>query len=363
MTVEEKVKGAAKPVLGVDGVKTDSKYAAKSDPKPATKSAADSVIASVEYVHGRRRGEMTIDQISGYKKESTRLLWVGLKDPTKAELQHICSQLSLSTDATEEIIKKHGRPKMIDYGEYIQIVAMTVSKENSKKPVFGEIQIIFGIGFLLTVRRGDALSNSSLRERLEGWPDLIARGSDYVAAEILDVLADSYTHLTARLEYEVDQSEHQMLLQGLKESDIRKLYKQRRDLLRVHTAIAPMIEICRKLSLVRIDVVEMDSRSNFSIVSDRVARLVEQINSLREALAFAFEAGMMIGQNHQTDIAKRLAAWAAILAVPTAIAGIYGMNFKDMPELDWALGYPFVLALMFGVCGYLYWRFKKAGWL
>lgn len=363
MTVEETVNASTKPVAGVPGVKANSKSAVKPDPKSAEKSSAASVVASVEYEHGRRLGEMTIDQISGYVKDPSRLLWVGLKNPTNDELQHICRQLSLSADATEEIIKKHGRPKMIDYGEYIQIVAMTVTKENSKKPVFGEMQIIFGIGFLLTVRRGDALSNSSLRERLEGWPDLIARGSDYVAAEILDVLADSYTHLTTRLEYEVEQSEHQMLLQGLKESDIRKLYKQRRDLLRVHTAISPMIEICRKLSLVRIDVVEMDSRSNFSIVSDRVARLVEQINSLREALAFAFEAGMMIGQNNQTDIAKRLAAWAAILAVPTAIAGIYGMNFRDMPELDWSLGYPFVLVLMFGVCTYLYWRFKKSGWL
>ncbi|NLY63398.1 MAG: magnesium and cobalt transport protein CorA [Alcaligenaceae bacterium] len=329
----------------------------------AGKSAKTGVIASVEYVHGRRSGTMSIEQISGYRKESTRLLWIGLKDPTKSELQHICRQLSLSDDATEEIIKKHVRPKMIDYGEYIQIVAMTVSKENGKKPVFGEIQIIFGIGFLLTVRRGAALSNTVLRERLEGCPDLIARGSDYVAAEILDVLADSYTSLTARLELEVDQSEHQMLLEGLKENDIRKLYKQRRDLLRIHTAISPMIEVCRKLSLVRIDVVEMDSRSNFSIVSDRVARLVEQINSLREALAFAFEASMMIGQNQQTDITKRLAAWAAILAVPTAIAGIYGMNFRVMPELDWWFGYPLVLGGMLGICGYLFFRFKKAGWL
>jgi len=357
MTDQEKVKESEDSALGLENAGTES------DPKSDSKSPRTSIIASVEYVHGRRRGTMSIDQIAGYRKEPTRLLWVGLKDPTKAELQHICAQLSLSADACEEIIKKHDRPKMIDYGEYIQIVAMTVTKENNKKPVFGEIQLIFGIGFLLTVRRGAALSNSTLRERLEGCPDLIARGSDYVAAEILDVLADSYTNLTARLEYEVDQSEHQMLLQGLKENDIRKLYKQRRDLLRIHTAISPIIEICRKLSLVRIDVVEMDSRSNFSIVSDRVARLVEQINSLREALAFAFEASMMIGQNHQTDITKKLAAWAAILAVPTAIAGIYGMNFKIMPELDWFLGYPIVLALMFGICGFLFWRFKKAGWL
>ena len=127
--------------------------------------------------------------------------------------------------------------------------------------------------------------------------------------------------------------------------------------------MAPMIEICRKLAIVNSSIIEKDSRSYFSIVSDRIARIDEQINSLREALAFAFEASLMIGQSHQTDITKKLAAWAAMLAVPTAIAGIYGMNFEFMPELKWEWGYPLVLAVMFGICGTLYWRFKKAGWL
>ncbi len=325
-------------------------------------SKPSSLMASVEYVHGKKRESIPLDKLAGYKKDSSRLLWVGLKDPTNKELKQVCRDLGILDEAAEELMLTHRKPKMVDYGDSIHLVAVTITKE-SKKLIFGEMQMIFGVGFVLTVRRGGAMSNTSLRDRLENCPELIARGSDFVVAEILDVYADSLSGLASRLEVEVNQVEQKMMLRGFKETDIRKLYKQRRDLLRIHTCMAPMIEICRKLAIVNSSIIEKDSRSYFSIVSDRIARIDEQINSLREALAFAFEASLMIGQSHQTDITKKLAAWAAMLAVPTAIAGIYGMNFEFMPELKWEWGYPLVLAVMFGICGTLYWRFKKAGWL
>lgn len=329
---------------------------------PSKKDKPSSLLASVEYVHGKKREAIPLDKLAGYKKDSSRLLWVGLKDPTAKELKQVCKDLGILDEAAEEIMIVHRKPKMVDYGDYIHMVAVTITKEN-KKLIFGEMQMIFGMGFVLTVRRGGAMSNSSLRDRLERCPELIARGSDFVVAEILDVFADSLSALASRLETEVNQIEQKMMLRGFKETDIRKLYKQRRDLLRIHTSMAPMIEICRKLALVNSSIIEKDSRSYFSIVSDRIARIDEHINSLREALAFAFEASLMIGQSHQTDITKKLAAWAAMLAVPTAIAGIYGMNFDMMPELHWDWGYPLVLVVMFGICSVLYWRFKKAGWL
>ena len=325
-------------------------------------SKPSSLMASVEYVHGKKRESIPLDKLAGYKKDSSRLLWVGLKDPTNKELKQVCRDLGILDEAAEELMLTHRKPKMVDYGDSIHLVAVTITKE-SKKLIFGEMQMIFGVGFVLTVRRGGAMSNTSLRDRLENCPELIARGSDFVVAEILDVYADSLSGLASRLEVEVNQVEQKMMLRGFKETDIRKLYKQRRDLLLIHTCMAPMIEICRKLAIVNSSIIEKDSRSYFSIVSDRIARIDEQINSLREALAFAFEASLMIGQSHQTDITKKLAAWAAMLAVPTAIAGIYGMNFEFMPELKWEWGYPLVLAVMFGICGTLYWRFKKAGWL
>lgn len=320
------------------------------------------LVASVEYVHGKKREAIPLDKLSGYKKDPARLLWVGLKDPSPEELTKVCKDLSIIDEAAQEILEIHRKPKVIDYGNYIQLVAVTITKEN-KKLVFGEMQMIFGVGFVLTVRRGGAMTNSSLRERMESCPELIARGSDFVVAEILDVFVDSCAALASRLETEVNQVEQKMMLRGFRETDIRKLYKQRRDLLRIRTSITPMVEICRKIAVMNSPIIEPDSRSYFTIVSDRIARIDEQIHALHEALAFAFEASLMIGQSHQTDITKQLAAWAAILAVPTAVAGIYGMNFKYMPELDWVWGYPMALGVMGGVCGFLYYRFKKSGWL
>ena len=332
---------------------------------PAKTSGADSdsaVVASVEYLRGQRHAVVAPENISGYKRDADHLLWTGLKDPTDDELRMTCKNLSFNKQATKEILKRHYRPKVIDYGDYILIVAVTISRQN-KKIVYGEMQMIFGQSFILTVRRGEAMTNTPLRKRLEGSPDLIARGSDFVVAEILDGLADSYLTLASSFEVDVEQLEQKMILHGFRESDVRKLYKMRRDLLRVHTSIAPVIEICTRMSVVNLAFVEQDSQGYYRIVADRVARIDEQMNALRESLAFAFEASQMIAQAHQTDITKKLASWAAILAVPTAIAGIYGMNFSNMPELHWTYGYPLVMLLMFLICGLLFRQFRKTGWL
>jgi len=331
----------------------------------AKTSGADSnsgVVASVEYVRGQRHAVIAPEKIAGYKRDADHLLWTGLKDPSDEELRMTCKNLSFSKLATKEIVKRHYRPKVIDYGDYILIVAVTISREN-KKIVYGEMQMIFGQSFILTVRRGEAMTNTPLRKRLEGSPELIARGSDFVVAEILDGLADSYLMLAGSFEVDVEQLEQKMILHGFRESDVRKLYKLRRDLLRVHTSIAPVIEICTRMSVVNLAFVEQDSQGYYRIVADRVARIDDQMNALRESLAFAFEASQMIAQAHQTDITKKLASWAAILAVPTAIAGIYGMNFTNMPELNWTYGYPLVMLLMFLICGLLFRQFRKTGWL
>ena len=185
-------------------------------------SKPSSLMASVEYVHGKKRESIPLDKLAGYKKDSSRLLWVGLKDPTNKELKQVCRDLGILDEAAEELMLTHRKPKMVDYGDSIHLVAVTITKE-SKKLIFGEMQMIFGVGFVLTVRRGGAMSNTSLRDRLENCPELIARGSDFVVAEILDVYADSLSGLASRLEVEVNQVEQKMMLRGFKETEIRKL--------------------------------------------------------------------------------------------------------------------------------------------
>jgi magnesium transporter len=294
--------------------------------------------------------------------EGQGLLWIGLKDPEAEMLQDLGEQLGFSNRILEEITSPHRRPKIIEYQQLTLVVAITVEVD-TQRPIFGETQILIGGGFLITIRRGATATHQALREQLESSPEFLGRGSDFVASALLDLLVDRYMAALGRLEAVVEGVEQQFLLRGFRESDIRRLYRQRRDLLRIHTVIAPMAEICRRLARVEMRHVDADSRAYFGEVADRVLRANEFINSLREALAFAFEASLMIGQAQQTDTTRKLAAWAAILAVPTAVAGVYGMNFEHMPELHWVYGYPLVMGATFAVCGVLYWKFKKAKWL
>ncbi|ARP77432.1 putative magnesium and cobalt transport protein CorA [Bordetella bronchiseptica CA90 BB1334] len=320
------------------------------------------VVASVAYLNGRRARDVPIDDIAGYERPEHGLLWIGLHDPEPGLLRRVAEDLGACDKNQEEMVEPHRRAKIIDYGNMVLIVAITVEIE-SDRPVFGETQFLIGDGVLVTVRRGATATHSTLRERLEATPDLLKRGSDYVTSELLDLLVDRYVAAAARLESVVESAEQKLLIRGAKDADIRKLYRQRRDLLRIHTAIAPLAEICRRLARVEMSQVDEHARPYFGEVADRVLRVDELLNALREALAFAFEASQMIAQAQQNDTTRRLASWAAILAVPTAVAGIYGMNFEYMPELKAPWGYPVTLLAIGTVCSILYWRFRKSGWL
>jgi magnesium transporter len=325
-------------------------------------SAKESVVASMLYRRGHEPESVALHHIKSRLAIGDGLLWIGLKDPPAGLLDRMAEDLCFPRKAREEIAESHRRPKVIEYGHLTLIVVITVEIENLR-PVFGVTQIVIGKGFLLTIRRGSMAGYHALRDQLENTPEFPERGSDYVASALLDLLVDYYVDALTRLETVVEGVEQHFLLRGFRASDVRKLYRQRRDLLRIHTAIAPLAEICRRLSRVPMPNIDASNQASFGEVADRVVRANEFIDSLREALAFAFEASLMIGQAQQTDTTRKLAAWAAILAVPTAVAGIYGMNFKYMPELDWVYGYPAVLGATFGACVVLYWRFKKSGWL
>lgn len=328
----------------------------------AAPSLPDAVMAHVWYQDEQRARRLSLLDIKATLEKQTGLLWTGLYNPDPAILESIASDFGLPSKAVEELLLAHRRPKLIEYNGALLLVVITVAIKD-KRPVYGETQIIIGKHFLLTVRRSSLQSHGQLRERLENSPQLLARGSDYVASELIDLIVDHYSLALEVLEKAVESIEQQFLLRGFRETDVRRIYRLRRDLLRMHTAITPLAEICRRLSRIEHDVIDAEARAYFTELGDRVARTSEFIYALREALAFAFEGGMMIEQMQQTDTARKLAAWAAILAVPTALAGIYGMNFKFMPELEWRWGYPAILALMASVCGTLYWKFKKMKWL
>ena len=326
-------------------------------PQPATE-----VVASVAYQNGRRAREVPLSDLGQYATGTHDMLWIGLRDPSPQTLAYVADTMGACDKNREEMLEPHRRPKIIDYGNMVLVVAITVEVE-ADRPVFGETQYLIGDGFLVTVRRGALSAHTALRERLEAAPEILKRGSDYVVSELLDWLVDRYVVAVNKLEHVVENAEQKLLIRGAKDSDIRRLYRQRRDLLRIHNAISPLAEICRRLSRVEMSAVDEHARPYFGEVADRVLRVDELISALREALAFAFEASLMIGQGQQNDTTRKLASWAAILAVPTAIAGIYGMNFEFMPELKSPWGYPVTLATIGVICSILYWRFRRSGWL
>lgn len=325
-------------------------------------SAPGRVIAAAAYAGGNKRADFDPRVAGAARTAGGDFFWIGLAEPDEDELGVILGHLGIPMPAIEEAQRRHRRPKIIEYGGLVLVVAATVEAAGEKLR-FGETQLLLGPDYLVTIRRGTAASYMPLRQRLEECPDLIARGTDFIASELIDLLIEQYAQAAESFEGLVTAMEEKIFVRGISQSEVRKLYRLRRNMLQLHGALTPLVEICRRLSRIETRSIDAESRPYFAEAADRAQRVGEGIAMLRETLAFAFEASLMLGQAQQTDITRRLAAWGAILAVPTAVAGIYGMNFENMPELKWAYGYFAVIAVIAAICGYLYRRFRRAGWL
>ena len=202
-----------------------------------------------------------------------------------------------------------------------------------------------------------------VRERCESCPTTLSHGEDYILYAILDFIVDNYMPVVETIQREVDAIEDRVFTAPLPTTEVQRLYIMRRELLQLRNAAAPLAEVCRRLEHAEVMQIDKEMQPLFRDVTDHVNRIKEEVDALREVLAFTFEASLMVGQTQQTAITRQLAAWAAILAVPTAIAGIYGMNFEHMPELKWRYGYYIVLGLIVGICGTIFWRLRRNGWL
>ena len=320
------------------------------------------IVASSVYANGRRMADIPIEEAGLWSKKPGHVVWIGLREPSAVLLQKIQAQLDLHPLAIEDASKAHQHPKVEQYGEALFVVARTAQMVDGHI-AFGETHIFVGHGYVVSVRHGASTSYAAVRERCESCPTSLMQGEDYILYAILDFIIDNYMPVIEAIQAETDELEEGVLQRSLNKSEFDRLYKLRRDLLRLRRAVAPVVDVCRRLE--HTDVLSIDAAMKplFRDVLDHAKRAEEDIDSLREVLAFAFEASLMAGQAQQTDITRRLAAWAAILAVPTAVAGIYGMNFEHMPELKWAYGYYVVVAGILATCSTLYLRFRHYGWL
>ena len=303
------------------------------------------VVASAAYVAGQRVAEIPIEKAGEWSRKPGHLVWIGLHEPSLDLLRQLQREFGLHDLAIEDALKAHQRPKLEQYGEALFVVARTAQMFDGRI-AFGETHLFLGRGYVVSVRHGASTTYTPVRERCEAAPEALSDGEDFILYAILDFIVDNYMPVIQAIQEEVEEIEDSILAETSTQSHVRRLYQLRRDLLRLRNAAVPLVEVCRRLEQPGLPGIDASMSPLFRDVSDHIRRVQEEIESLREVLAFAFETSLMNGQAQQTEITRKLAAWAAILAVPTAVAGVYGMNFDVMPELHWRYGYALVLTVV-----------------
>ncbi|MDR6531534.1 magnesium/cobalt transporter CorA [Caulobacter rhizosphaerae] len=321
-----------------------------------------SVVAAYVYKNGARVREISLDKDDALAVKPGEFVWIGLYEPSEAELDRLRARFKLHPLAIEDALNAHQRPKVEIYGRELFVVARTAQLVDAQI-AYGETAIFVGEGHLITVRHGSARAHTELRDQLEASPTLLAKGSDYVLHAVLDFVVDGYLPIIQALEDEVLDIERRTLEAFLSHGEVKRLFHLRRDLIRFKRVLSPMAEVCGRLEHLETPCLDDDVRPYFRDVLDHTQKVEGMVDALREVITSVFEAASLLEQQRQSAITRKLAAWAAILAVPTAVAGIYGMNFEHMPELHWVWGYPAVMVGIVGVVGWLYWRFKKNEWL
>lgn len=314
------------------------------------------------YRDGKKIADIAVDEISDYLIQPDCFVWVALHDATPDELAKMQEEFGLHPLAVEDASHGHQRPKIEEYDDTLFAVAHLLQAQGNTFDL-GELDIFAGPHFVLSIRNGSARRFSSVRERCEREPELLRQGSGFVLYALLDSVVDRYFPLIDTLEGELEAIEAHMFDKGVARSNITRLYELKQRVTVVKHAVAPLMEGVSKLTGGRVHPLAQGSRDYFRDVYDHLTRINTSLDSIRETISTAIQVSLSAVALEQNDVHKKLAAWAGIFAVATAFAGIWGMNFKVMPELDWKYGYPAALLLISAVCGVLYRRFKRAGWL
>ncbi len=322
------------------------------------------IMAAYLYISGEEPRALSVDQVGAALLRPDAIVWIGLHNPPPEVLQAFAEQLGFGADLKAELIGEHRHSRLVDHDDNLLLIAQTVQMDdNQQRPHFGTVRYVLGAKFLLTIRTGPSLSHKVLRERLEKMRYRIERGSDHILIDLLSALLDQYAEIYKGFEQRVDRTERSLIRVAMNRVTIQHLYMLRRDFHRFHNAIEPLGEVCARMARIKLKPVSEHSREHFLALSYRIQSMDRLFSKLSEDLAFAFEAGMLIEQSRQTDTTRKLSAWAAMVAIPTAVAGIYGMNFEHMPELKWEYGYYLILGFMASACGTLYALFRRAKWL
>jgi magnesium transporter len=338
-------------------------------PGPGRHPDADLVVDCAVYVDGQRVEPADPHDALAEATERGGFVWLGLYEPSETELGTIADLYGLHPLAVEDAVYAHQRPKLDHYSDGIFMVLKTATyveheqlTATSEVVDTGEIMVFLGERYVITVRHGDHGGLTELRRSLEEQRDLLCLGPSAVLYAVADHVVDDFVNVAAQVEDDVDELEASVF-SDRRTDDIGRLYQLKRELMSLRKAVSPLEVPLQKLANRQVDVVPETMRSYYRDVEDHAIRVRDQVAGLDELLTSILQASLARTSQADNEDMRKISAYAGIIAVPTAIAGIYGMNFEFMPELHWRYGYPLVLALIALVCVTLYRSFKRNGWL
>jgi magnesium transporter len=320
------------------------------------------LVNCVAYQDGRKVADIDLRDIHSYLARPGCFVWVALKDPTDAELEEMGEEFGLHPLAVEDARHGHQRPKIEEYGDLLFIVLQTAELAADELKI-GELDIFVGRNFLLSVRQRTERGFQDVRTRVEREPELLRHGAGYVLYALMDAVVDRYFPVLDAIEMELEKVEEGLFSGGSPRENIEKLYYVKQKLTVLKHAAAPLLEYSGKLFGGRVPQVCSGLGEYFRDVYDHLVRINQSIDAARETVSTGIQVNLAMVQVNSSEVTKRLAAYAALVAVPTMIVGVYGMNFEHMPELKWIYGYPLVVGIMAAIDGYLFFRFRKSGWL
>jgi magnesium transporter len=320
------------------------------------------LVNCVAYQQGQKLADIPIADISDWLAKPDCFIWVALRDASPAELAQMQEEFDLHPLAVEDASRGHQRPKIEEYGDIVFVVMHLLEMQQNQVNV-GEVAVFVGRNFVLSVRNGSQQNFLGVRERCEREPELLKQGAAFVAYALMDTVVDRYFPLVEAIETDLEEVEDQIFERGSARWNIERLYALKHRSSTVRHAVVPLLEVVGKLHGGRVPAVCQASQEYFRDVHDHLARINGAIDAVRDTIATAIQVNLSLVTIEESEVTKRLAAWAAIFAVSTALAGIWGMNFEVMPELKWAYGYPMALGIIGFTAAFLYWRFRKRGWL
>ena len=321
------------------------------------------LINCVAYRDGGKLADLDPSQISDYLALPGCFVWVALRDASDAELAMLQSEFDLHELAVEDARHGHQRPKIEEYGKVVFAVLHLLELSPTDELRLGEVHLFAGPNFVLSVRNRSSQGFMGVRERCEREPELLRQGASFVLYALMDAVVDRYFPLVDALESELETIEGQIFDRGAGRANIERLYELKHKVTVLRHAVSPLLDAMTKLYGGRVPTVCAPSSDYFRDIADHLARLQTTIDTIRDTIGTAIQVNLSMVTIEESEVTKRLAAWAGIFAVATFFVGIWGMNFQHMPELQQPWGYPAALGVIAVTCGAMYWRFRRVGWL